>query len=47
MNTPQSPNFKKTNVVMLDGVERIVMAVLQADATNPVTFSVCNASDLK
>ena len=48
MNTPQLvPGFKKTNVVMLGDVARIIMAVLQADATNPITYNVCNADDLK
>lgn len=32
---------------MLDGIQRIVIAVLQADSENPVTYSICNADDLK
>jgi hypothetical protein len=40
-------HFKKTDVIHFQWVERIVMAVLQADTENPVTYSVCNAEDLK
>lgn len=48
MNTLQTPqSFKKTDVVLLEGIQRIVIAKLQADAENPVTYSVCNALDLK
>jgi hypothetical protein len=47
MNTLPSPSFKKTDVILLDGTARIVIAKLQAEWGNPATYSVCNADDLK
>lgn len=38
------PDFKKWNVVMISGVQKIIMAKLQADAESPVTYSVCDTN---
>jgi hypothetical protein len=42
-----APNFKKADLVLLGDVPLIVIAKLQGEGTNPPSYSVCNAHDLK
>lgn len=41
LDTPE-PEFKKWSVIMIAGIQKIIMAKLQADTENPVTYSVCD-----
>ena len=47
MNTPQVPNFRKADLVLFRNIPVIVMAKLQWVGTNPPSYNICNASDLK
>lgn len=44
---PSWPDFKKTNVVLIDGVKRIVTAKLQGDGNSNISYSTCTLEDLK
>jgi hypothetical protein len=44
---PSSPDFKKTNVVLIDGVKRVVTAKLQGDGNSHISYSTCTLEDLK
>ena len=38
------PDFKKWQVILFNWVQKIIMAKLQADQDNPVTYNICDTS---